>query len=179
MTLSALRTLGLSLLCVGGLVTVWPAAAQSAIYRCGNEYTNNPVNAEARGCKLMEGGNLTVVEGLRPRGGASAAKAPAKGEGSSAKPGARSDNERVDQAEQRARDADARTILDNELRRAEQRLADLREEYRDGQPDMLASERSSPERYQARVADLKARLERAQSDVAGIKRELARFATAR
>jgi len=58
------------------LVAVTSASfAQSPIYRCGNEYTNNPVNAQARGCRLVEGGNLTIVEGLRPAAPAGDVKA--------------------------------------------------------------------------------------------------------
>jgi len=47
--------------------------AQDRIYRCGNEYTNNAQQAKERGCKLVEGGNVTVVQGTRP---ASAAAPP-------------------------------------------------------------------------------------------------------
>ena len=43
-----------------------PAWAQDRIYRCGNEYTNNAQQAKERGCKLVEGGNVTVVQGTRP-----------------------------------------------------------------------------------------------------------------
>ena len=35
--------------------------AQDAIYRCGNEYTNNATEAKSRGCKLVQGGNVTVI----------------------------------------------------------------------------------------------------------------------
>ena len=47
-----------------------PAAwAQDRIYRCGNEYTNNATQAKERGCKLVEGGNVTVVQGSRHAAG--------------------------------------------------------------------------------------------------------------
>ncbi len=160
------------------LLGVWPVHAQSPIYRCGNEYTNNPGNAQARGCRLVEGGNLTIVEGVRPP---AASAAPASSGGAGAAPprtGARTNGERVDGAEQRARDSDARQILDAELRRAEDRLNDLREEYNNGKPTPLASERSNPQRYEERVSDLKSRIERAEADVAGIKREMARLSPA-
>ncbi|NJM43806.1 MAG: hypothetical protein HC858_07160, partial [Brachymonas sp.] len=40
--------------------------AQDRIYRCdGNEYTNNASTAAQKGCKLVEGGNLTVVSNPR------------------------------------------------------------------------------------------------------------------
>src|SRR6218665_3708321 len=47
--------------------------AQERIYRCGSEYTNSAGQAKERGCKLMEGGNVTVVQGSRPAPGAAPA----------------------------------------------------------------------------------------------------------
>ena len=62
------------------LLTLWiiatlpvAAFAQDRIYRCGNEYTNNATQAKERGCKLVEGGNVTVIQGSRPSGGGGAA----------------------------------------------------------------------------------------------------------
>src|SRR6218665_98367 len=44
-----------------------PAAlAQERIYRCGSEYTNNAAQAKERGCKLMEGGNVTLPQSSPP-----------------------------------------------------------------------------------------------------------------
>lgn len=61
------------------LLTLWilaalpvAALAQDRIYRCGNEYTNNATQAKERGCKLVEGGNVTVIQGSRPSGGGGA-----------------------------------------------------------------------------------------------------------
>lgn len=165
------RTIG-ALALLAGLAL--PALAQDKIYRCGNEYTNNPGDAKGRGCKLVEGGNLTVIEGLRPQPAAKSAS----GQGRPAANGARSESARVDDAEQRARDADARAILEAELRKAEARLADLRLEYRDGEPEKRPEELRNPPRYQERVAALKDQISRAESDVAALKRELARTAPA-
>ena len=142
-----------------------PAVAQDKIWRCGNEYTNQPGDAKARGCKPVQGGNLTVIEGTKPQGARPAANPPTK---------AGSPGERVDGAEQRARDADAHAILEAELRKAETRLADLRLEYQGGEPDKRPEELRNPPRYDERVAELKARIGRAEADVAALKRELAR-----
>ena len=105
-----------------------PAAwAQDRIYRCGNEYTNNPGQARERGCKLVEGGNVTVVQGTRPaKATAPAASAAAPARAASSAPAASSPPSapRVDQSAQRARDADARAILESELRTSESRLSD-------------------------------------------------------
>ena len=38
--------------------------SQERIYRCGIEYTNSPVFAEARGCKLLETVNRTALKSL-------------------------------------------------------------------------------------------------------------------
>jgi uncharacterized protein (DUF2147 family) len=82
-----------------------PAAwAQDRIYRCGNEYTNNAAQAKERGCKLVEGGNVTVVQGARSKAsGVAAPGAPAASPAGAP---------RVENNDQRARDADARAILD-------------------------------------------------------------------
>ena len=146
-----------------------PAAwAQDRIFRCGNEYTNNATQAKERGCKLVEGGNVTVVQGARPK--ASGAAAPS---GTTASPAGAP---RVDNNDQRARDADARAILESELRKAEARHADLLREYNDGAPVRNALELRNPQLYMERTAELKASVARSESDLAGIRRELARVA---
>jgi predicted lipid-binding transport protein (Tim44 family) len=148
---------------------VW---AQDRIYRCGNEYTNNAAQAKERGCKLVEGGNVTVVQGARPKA-ASGAAASASTTASAATPAGAP---RVDNSEQRARDADARAILESELRKAEARHAELLKEYNDGAPVRNALDLRNPQVYMERTAELKASVARSESDLAGIRRELARLA---
>jgi ribose 1,5-bisphosphokinase PhnN len=81
----------------------------------------------------------------------------------------------VERTEQQARDRDARFILESELRRAQDRVADLATVYNQGRPTPLPSEQGLAERYRERTAELRRRLERAQGDVAAIERELARL----
>jgi len=151
-----------------------PAAwSQDRIYRCGNEYTNNISQAKERNCKLVEGGNVTVLQGTRP---ASPAVAPSAVRGTPAPATSPSSAPRVASNDQRARDADARAILEAEMRKAESRLAELKTEYNDGAPQRTALELRNPQLYMERTEDLKARLARAESDVAGIRRELGRTA---
>jgi len=152
-----------------------PAWAQDRIYRCGNEYTNNATQAKDRGCKLVEGGNVTVLQGSRPAAPAPSGGSGGSGASSSGSAASPANAPRVDAADQRARDADARAILDAELRKAESRLADLRKEYNDGSPQRSALELRNPQGYIERTAELKAAVTRAEADVAGIKRELARL----
>lgn len=157
---------------LGLAAAVWLASgvaahAQDAIYRCGSEYTNNPSPQQKKECKLLEGSAVTVVPATKPTRSANArpggAPAPAS-----------ADQPRVDPAQQRARDSDARAILEAELKRAEARLIDLQREYNNGQPERRGEEVRNVARYQERVADLKAQVARAESDVAGIRRELQR-----
>jgi hypothetical protein len=161
----------LSLVLLALLVS--PVFAQTPIYRCGNEYTNTVPDSQKSRCKLIEGGNVTVVEGFKLPAPAASSPKP-----SAAKPTASSPTPagaRVDSAEQRARDSDARLILEAELKKAQARQAELLREYNGGQPDKQGDEARNYQKYLDRVADLKANLARTDSDVAGIQRELARL----
>jgi hypothetical protein len=153
------------------------AGAQAQIYRCGNEYLNDARQAQLRGCVLVEGGYVTVVPGTQvARPAASAAAVPVNPAAPLA-PLARAEarSEARPAAEQRARDADARLILDAELKRAEARLAQLQKEFNGGEPDKQGIESRNHQRYLDRVSELKAAMARDQSDIASLKRELARL----
>lgn len=161
------------LITVLALLPVWPAMAQDRIYRCpGNEYTNNAADAKARGCKVMEGGNVTIVQGTRPGGGGASAPA-VRSTGSGSGAGSPAGAPKVDSGEQRARDSDARAILESELKKAEARLAELKQEYNNGQPERRGDERNY-QKYLDRVEELRAGIARTESDIAGIRRELGR-----
>lgn len=143
------------------------AQAQNTIYRCGNEYTNNANQARERGCKPVDGGNVTVVEGTRPAVAASGA----------AKPSSPAGAPKVTANDQRARDSDARAILEAELRKAQARRAELVKEYNNGAPERNALDLRNPQKYQERTAELKASIARSESDIEGIQRELSRLPT--
>ncbi|MDH6595245.1 hypothetical protein M2165_005134 [Variovorax sp. TBS-050B] len=156
---------------VAGSLAALPALSQDRVWRCGNEYTNNATVAQQKGCKLLEGGNVTVVQGTKPSGGGSA------GTGSSAPSAARSPagSPRVEGVDQRARDGEARAVLEAELRKAEARQAELQKEYNNGEPEKQGSEGRNYQKYLDRVAEMKAELARNESDIAGIRRELGRL----
>jgi len=137
----------------------------TVVYRCpGNVYTSNlelsAKQAENKGCKVIEAQPVTVPS-TRPR-----AAAPASGP--------RPPEARVDPAEQRSRDSDARRILEAELRRDEAQLATMQKEFNNGEPDRLGGERNY-QKYLDRVAEMKAALARKESDVAALKRELGKL----
>ena len=143
--------------------------AQERIYRCGNEYTNTAPSAQTQGCKLMEGGNVTVVQGTR-----ATASAPARAGAVVASVTVPGSGPRVNAAEQKSRDSDARQILESELKKSEARQVELLREYNNGQPERRSDEAANGQKYQDRVAELKASLTRNESDIAGIRRELGR-----
>ena len=161
----------------GVWVVVAPGAqAQDRIYRCGNEYTNTVRDAQARGCKLVEGANVTIVPAPKP---ASPAVVPARSPSTPAVAATPANvgasGPRINAEEQKARDSDARRVLETELRRAEQRQAELQREYNNGEPEKRPEETRNHQKYLDRVAELKASLVRNESDIAGIRRELARL----
>jgi hypothetical protein len=158
------------------LAAATPTMAQDRIYRCGNEYTNSSASAKQRDCKLVEGGNVTVIQGTRP---STAPQASSGGGGGGNVVTAPPSAPRIDTGEQRARDSDARAILEGELRRAEARQADLLREYANGTPERLPNETPDSQKYRDRVAELKASIARNDGDIAGIKREIARLPASR
>jgi hypothetical protein len=163
------RWLGALLFCTGG--AVW--AQTGTVYRCPGPpvlYTDQitPVQAKERGCRTIEGAPITIVSPpSKPRPVAGTA------------PGAaRSSEGRIEAGEQRARDGDARKILDAELKREEAKLAELQKEFNNGEPERKGDERNY-QRYLDRVEEMKAAIARKQSDVAALKRELAKLSAAK
>jgi hypothetical protein len=156
------------------------AAAQGAgseMYRCpGNDYRNTICAkvAATLGCKRIEGTPITVFQAPRPRAPAAPANRLAVGTPVPASGTAPADA-RVDATAQRARDTDARRILETELRTEEERMAALQKEYNNGDPERLGSERNF-QRYAERVAEMKAAIARKEGDIAAIRRELQKLA---
>jgi hypothetical protein len=152
-------------------LAIWAPAAQAEdkpVYRCpGNLYTDalSPKEASDKGCKTLDGAPITVIQSTVPRaqpGGA--AKPPASG------------GEKVSNEDQKARDADAKRILEAELKKEEDALAALQKEYNNGQPERKGEERNF-QKYQDRVNEMKAAVTRKEADVAALRREVAKFAS--
>lgn len=158
--------LAAALACVGG------AGAQegTVTYRCPNNDYKNTISAkeaEKLGCKKLEGAPVTVIQMTKPRPAGTAVPAAAAGSGAA----------RVDPSAQRARDSDARRILENELRAEEERLATLKKEYNNGQPERLGNEQNY-QKYVDRVGQLSAAITRKEADIAAIRRELQKLPAA-
>jgi hypothetical protein len=147
-----------------------PAQATTIVYKCpGNVYTSDREltarQAEDKGCKVIEGVPITVVP---------PPSRPAVPAAASVNNAPRPPEARVDPTAQRARDSDSRRILEAELRREQERLAELKKEYNNGEPERLGNERNY-QKYLDRVADLKSGIARKEGDIAAIKRELTKL----
>ena len=147
-----------------------PVAAQ--VFRCAGpagttpEYINNAKEAQQRGCKAMQGGNVTVMQGPPPS--KSAVRVASSNTSGS---GPRTDGG----PEQKARDSDSRIILESELKKAESKLTEQQKEYNNGDVEKQGIEGRNYQRYLDRVAELKEGIARNLSDIAGLKREISRL----
>ena len=156
----------ISLACCALLGTSAAWAQEKPVYRCpGNLYTDSLSAKEARdkGCKTLEGAPITVIQSQVPRGGAARPAAGTTGQG-----------DKVGADDQKARDSDAKRILEAELKKEEEALAALRKEFNDGQPERRGDERNY-QKYLDRVEEMKAALTRKEADIAALRRELGKF----
>ncbi len=156
-----------AILLLGPLCSPW--ALGGTVYRCpGNVYTSEISDKEAkeRNCRTIEGAPITIVSPPK--------RAPVQAAGNGAP---RGEGTKVDGKDQRARDSDARAILEAELKREEEALAALQKEFNNGEPDRKGDERNFA-RYQERVEEMKSALARKQADVAALRRELSKLPAA-
>ena len=160
---------------LAGMVTT-SAQASGSVYRCGNEYTNQPSRIQRGGCVLVTGGAVTVVRNAGRGGGQPVARAavPRLSAANVQAVSLPASRHVVASSVQRARDGGARSILQAELNKAMQRLGELRREYNSGEPERLGGEAKNYQKYLDRVAGLRAGIQRAESDIAGLQRELGR-----
>ena len=161
-TPSPVRRRWAGMLALSGLLWAQLALADDKpVYRCpGNLYTDaiSAKEAKEKGCKTLDGAPITVIQS--PVFHSSHAAAPA---GSAAS--------KVDSGDQKARDSDARRILQAELQKQQSELNDLQTQYNNGQPERQGNERNY-QKYLDRVQDMKDQIARKEDDIAALKREL-------
>lgn len=149
------------------------ARAQATVYKCVDEQGRIEfTDTSRRGCKALDLPGLIPAPARRV-----APAAPQQGtpRAASAQPSAASvpsSFPRVDTSAQRARDNDRREILTDELRSEEKRLAELRREFNNGEPERQGNERNYA-KYQERVAQMRDDLNRTEKNIEALKRELA------
>jgi hypothetical protein len=135
-----------------------------------------PEQAKAQQCRSIEGAplNAGVAPGRSALGRSSAASRVASsssGAASDFNAGKTGSASPVDATAQREREAQARSILQAELLREEERLAALRQEFNRGEPERRVDEKNAA-RYQARVEALRLAISRKEADIAALKREI-------
>ena len=144
-------------------VTAADAPDASVMYRCpGNDYKNtiSAKEAERLGCRKIEGAPITIIQTVKPR--PAGTPVPAASGPSAA---------RIDPAAQRSRDSDARRILEAELRTEEARLAALKKDFNNGQPERQGNEQNY-QKYVDRVAEMSAAIARKEGDITALRREI-------
>lgn len=140
--------------------------AQNEVYVCTNEqglkeYKNTGIT---KGCKRVDLQGVTMIPSPYKKAVAQTA---------SAKPSVATPPEfpRVDSTTQKARDNDRLQILTEEMKTEEKKLAELKKEYNNGEPERQGNERNYA-KYQERVAGMKEDLNRTEKNIEALKREI-------
>ena len=149
------------------------ASAQAQIYRCTDAngrplYTDTKVGK----CQLIDTGYSSPpaasapIPAPRSSGGSGSASAPSPAAASTP-----SSFPRVDNVVQRARDDERREILGDELRIEERKLADLKKEFNNGEPERQGNERNYA-KYQERVVSMRDEINRTERNIEALRREI-------
>ncbi|RJG05588.1 DUF4124 domain-containing protein [Noviherbaspirillum cavernae] len=141
--------------------------AQSDVYLCVDEsgkkeYKNT---GTTKGCKRIDLPSLSMVPAP------AAAKKPAVQTASAKSSSSPSDFPKVDSGTQKARDSDRKQILLDEMKAEEQKLAAMKKEFNDGEPERRGDERNYA-KYQERVASMKEDIGRTEKNIEALKREI-------
>jgi anti-sigma28 factor (negative regulator of flagellin synthesis) len=142
------------------------AHAQSEVFVCINEngtkeYKNT---GTTKGCKRVDLQGITMIP--------SPYKKPVV-QTAAARPSTNTTSEfpKVDSGTQKARDNDRMQILTDELKSEEQKLANLKKEFNNGEPERRGDERNFA-KYQERVLALKEDVNRSEKNIEALKREI-------
>ena len=114
-------------------------AGRRDLQPCPNHVYSNTISAKEakdKGCTVLDNAPITVIQGIKPKATTGTASATTA-----------SGAAKIDPAEQRARDSDAKRILEAELKREEERLAAMKTEYNNGTPDRQGNEVKNFQRY--------------------------------
>ena len=144
-------------------------SAQAQIYRCLDAngrplYTDNQVGK----CQLIDTGYRSPPAASKP---IPAPRSSSGGGTSSPAASTPSSFPRVDTSVQRERDGERREILGDELRIEERKLADLRKEFNNGEPERQGNERNYA-KYQERVASMRDEIGRTERNIEALRREI-------
>jgi hypothetical protein len=163
----------LRLALLAGLAAHDGARAQSVVYKCVDK--NNRVeftDINKPGCKVLDlPGYVASTPAPAPRAVPAVTMRQGAGRPAGAAPNP-AGFPRVDGATQKARDDDRRAILEDELRAEERKLADLKRDFNNGEPERQGNEKNYA-KYQERVAQMRDNIGRSEKNVEALKREIA------
>ncbi len=144
------------------------ALADQAVYKCGQEITNQPNDPSQ--CQKLLISNPTQIEGTRVQNGQSPKPVSAVS-GTAA--------ERISIPPTKPQDAlqrnvQARTVLEDEWQKLSAKQAEMVRVFNGGQPALQEGESLQNPQYKRRVADMQIQIERMARDLMALKRELSR-----
>lgn len=153
-------------------LTMAPAHAQSEVYVCMNgdgtrEYKNT---GETKGCKRVDMQGISMIPSpsyKKPVVQTASFNRPASPAGAASP----SEFPRIDSGTQKARDSDRMQILTEEMKVEERKLAALKQEFNNGEPERRGDERNYA-KYQERVASMKDDVSRTEKNIEALKREI-------
>jgi len=139
--------------------------AQSEVYLCVDdsgkkEYKNTGLT---KGCKKVDLPGITMIP--------APPKKPVAQTASMKSASSPADFPKVDGGTQKTRDNDRKQILLDEMKSEEQKLANLKKEFNDGEPERQGGERNYA-KYQERVAGMKDDIARTEKNIEALKREI-------
>ncbi len=144
------------------------AVADQTVYKCGQEITNQPVDPSQ--CQKLLISTPTQIEGTRVQNGQSPKLE--KLVSDTVAVGISSAPSVVQEMHQR--NAQARTILEDEWQKLSTRHAEMVRIFNGGQPALQEGESFQSPPYQRRVSEMQAQIERMSRDLMALKRELTR-----
>lgn len=156
---------GLLLLAAGALPQAWAAG----IFLCVDPNGRRELtDVNKPGCKEINVPGAIAAPAGRPGVPNPPGRA---GGGSAAAAASQASFPKVDSAQQKARDKDRKEILNDELRNEQRKLAELRSEYKNGEPERRGDERNYA-KYQERVGQMRDNISRAEKNIEALRREL-------
>jgi hypothetical protein len=170
-------TLGLQSLKLTGLTLtiaismgVGFAEANQAVYKCGQEITNQPQDPSQ--CQKLLISNPTQIDGTRVQTG----QPPKPLNAATVSAPERPVSATLPTQENLQRSAQARTILEDEWQKLSDRHADMVRNFNGGQPALMVGESLQHPQYKRRTAEMQVQIERMARDMSALSRELARYA---
>lgn len=140
------------------------AQTQGEVYLCVNDHGHKEYKntGGTKGCKKVELPGITTIPAPPKR---------SSEQNSSAKSSAPSDFPKVDSSTQKARDNDRKEILQDEMKAEEQKLANLKKEFNNGEPERRSDEKNFV-KYQERIDQMKEDINRTEKNIDALTREM-------